>query len=234
LTLAAPAATAVALAVALPEAMVVPLDCGPAGHPSPGSADVVVRLSREADALVVGPGFGDPGPTVAFLEHLVPHLDIALVVDATASAYVGKHPDGLRHLGERVVLTVNPGELAKTAHRTEAAVDEEVATVAAELAAATGVVVLVGGQEKHIVTPRGGHWLFQGGGPGLGVSGSGDVQAGVVAGLLARGAEPAQAAAWGAYVHGRAGERLSIEVGPLGALASEQLPLVPRVLAELG
>jgi len=59
------------------------------------------------------------------------------------------------------------------------------------------------------------------------------VRAGVTAGLLARGAEPAQAAVWAAHLHGRAGERLAARVGRLGFLARELPPEVPRVLAEV-
>ena len=234
LTMAVPDTIAVALAVAVPEAMVVPLGTGRGGHPSPGAADEIARLAGEADAVVTGPGFADPAPTLDLLEHVLPRLDVALVIDATASAYVGQHPHGLEHLRGRTVLTVNPGELAKTAHRSAQAVEEEPAAIAAELAATSGAVVLVGGSDKHVVAPDGERWLYQGGGPGLGISGSGDVQAGIVAGLLGRGASPAQAAAWGAYVHGRTGERLATLVGPVGALAREQLDHVALVLAEVG
>jgi NAD(P)H-hydrate repair Nnr-like enzyme with NAD(P)H-hydrate dehydratase domain len=59
------------------------------------------------------------------------------------------------------------------------------------------------------------------------------VQAGVVAGLLARGAEPAQAAVWGAYLPARSGERLASSIGKVGFLARELPPEVPPVLAEL-
>ena len=68
---------------------------------------------------------------------------------------------------------------------------------------------------------------------GLGVSGSGDVRAGITAGLLARGADPAQAAVWAAFLHGRCGERLASSVGRLGFLARELPPEIPRVLAEI-
>ena len=53
------------------------------------------------------------------------------------------------------------------------------------------------------------------------------------AGLLARGAEPAQAAVWAAYLHGRAGERLASSIGPLGFLARELPAEVPAALAEI-
>ncbi|WP_460447759.1 NAD(P)H-hydrate dehydratase, partial [Angustibacter aerolatus] len=68
---------------------------------------------------------------------------------------------------------------------------------------------------------------------GLGTAGSGVVLAGVVPGLSARGAEPAQAAVWGAHLHGRAGDRLAVEVGPYGYLARELTPMLPRALVEV-
>ena len=55
----------------------------------------------------------------------------------------------------------------------------------------------------------------------------------IVAGLLARGAGPAQAAVWGAFLHGRAGEVLGVSVGSVGFLARELPRVVPRLLSEL-
>ncbi|HEX8687193.1 MAG TPA: MbtH family NRPS accessory protein, partial [Pyrinomonadaceae bacterium] len=68
---------------------------------------------------------------------------------------------------------------------------------------------------------------------GLATSGSGDVLAGVIAGLVARGAEPLRAAAWGVYLHARAGERLSARLGTLGLLARELPGEIPPVMSEL-
>jgi NAD(P)H-hydrate repair Nnr-like enzyme with NAD(P)H-hydrate dehydratase domain len=59
------------------------------------------------------------------------------------------------------------------------------------------------------------------------------VLAGLVAGLLARDVEPAQAACWATYLHSMAGERLASAVGGLGFLARELVDQVPPVLAEL-
>jgi NAD(P)H-hydrate repair Nnr-like enzyme with NAD(P)H-hydrate dehydratase domain len=67
----------------------------------------------------------------------------------------------------------------------------------------------------------------------LATSGSGDVLAGLVAGLLARGAEPAGAAAWGVWLHGEAGNALARRVGPIGYLARELPAEVPRLLQRL-
>lgn len=70
-------------------------------------------------------------------------------------------------------------------------------------------------------------------GPGLAISGSGDVPVGLVGGLLALGAEPDQAAVWGQHIHAAAGDRLAGRLGRLGFLAGELLDEVPRVLSGL-
>jgi NAD(P)H-hydrate repair Nnr-like enzyme with NAD(P)H-hydrate dehydratase domain len=80
------------------------------------------------------------------------------------------------------------------------------------------------------VTPEGQAWTYEGGSAGLGVSGSGDVLAGIVGGLLARGAEPLNALLWGVRLHGEAGARLAEKVGPLGFLAREIAGEVPALL----
>ncbi|WP_345711231.1 NAD(P)H-hydrate dehydratase, partial [Kineococcus glutinatus] len=97
----------------------------------------------------------------------------------------------------------------------------------------TGATVAAGGGESWVAAPDGRLWLDASGGAGLGVSGSGDVLAGLVAGLCARGAAPEQAAVWASALHGRAGERLASSVGRLGFLARELPAQVPRVLAEI-
>jgi ADP-dependent NAD(P)H-hydrate dehydratase len=101
-----------------------------------------------------------------------------------------------------------------------------------ELAGKSRAVVLCGGSEKIVANSAGDIWRVTAGNPGLGVSGSGDVQAGIVTGLLARGAEPEQAAVWGAWLHGRCGEVLGESVGPVGYLARELAAAVPRLMAE--
>jgi NAD(P)H-hydrate repair Nnr-like enzyme with NAD(P)H-hydrate dehydratase domain len=84
-----------------------------------------------------------------------------------------------------------------------------------------------------VVAHRDDLWRVEAGNAGLGTAGSGDVQAGVVAGLLARGADPAQAAVWGAFLHATTGDRMARRVGPVGYLARELPGELPGLLAEL-
>ena len=146
-----------------------------------------------------------------------------------------EHPDGLGHPGGGgAVITANPTETARMLHRHAEEVGAEPLGAATDLARRTGAVVVHGGSDKTVVTPHGDAWLVEEGGAGLTVSGSGDVAAGIVAGLLGRGAEPAQAAVWGAWLHGCAGERLTAATGPVGFLARELPGQVPPLLVEAG
>lgn len=225
--------TATQLALEIPEARVVDAGETPSGDLDVEAADSIVDKAADCAAVLLGPGLVDTDHAVRLLGRVVPRLATGVVVDALASAYVTENPGALRHLGGRGVLTVNPTELARTLGWDEDEVDGGQTEAARALATRTGAVVLCGGQQKSVADPSGRTWLVRGGGPGLGVSGSGDVQAGIVSGLLARGAEPAQAAVWGAAVHARAGDRLASRVAPLGFLARELLEEVPAVLAEL-
>jgi NAD(P)H-hydrate repair Nnr-like enzyme with NAD(P)H-hydrate dehydratase domain len=100
----------------------------------------------------------------------------------------------------------------------------------ATLAGAANLVVALKGEATHVATPDGRCWRHQRAVPGLATSGSGDVLAGLVAGLLARGAEPAQAAVWAVALHARAGEALARRFGPLGYLARELAAEVPALM----
>ena len=83
---------------------------------------------------------------------------------------------------------------------------------------------------SHVVTSDGGSWSYDGGAPGLGVSGSGDVLAGIVGGLLSRGADPLNALLWGVWLHGEAGTKLTKTIGPIGFFAREIADEIPALL----
>lgn len=233
-TLATVEAVVAGLATAVPEAAMIALATDGDGAIDVGQADRAVEQARGAKVLLAGPGLVDPEHAAALLTQVLPRVDTTLVLDGLGSAYLTAHPEGLRHLGGRAVLTVNPVELARTAEVTDQEVSDDPLRVATAVAARSGVVVICGGTTKQIVTPSGKAWVVEGGGPGLAASGSGDVHAGIVAGFLARGAAPDQAAVWAGYVHARCGERLAAEIGTVGYLARELPGQVPGVLAEVG
>ena len=221
------------LAVAAPELMVTGLAEDEGGSIAPQEAGRILDCAHGARAVLVGSGFTDPDSSSELVGRLVPALDGVAVLDALASAYVTGDPERVAGLGTEVVLSVNPNELAHCLEADEDDVRADLASHTATLARRTGAVVLCGGPTK-VVANGGDLWRVEAGNPGLGTAGSGDVQAGIVAGLLGRGADPVQAAVWAAYLHATAGDRLAERIGPVGYLARELTPEVPGLLASLG
>jgi ADP-dependent NAD(P)H-hydrate dehydratase len=218
--------TAVALAVAVPEAAVVGLPTRD-GSVSVEAADEVVRRSERASALVLGPGLLDEDAAAALMREVLPRLeDTAVLLDGLALTGLARDPELLADVAGTVVLTPNAGELAALLDGEDLEGREAAERVAARYAA----VVCAPG---WVAAPDGEVWCVEAGGIGLGTSGSGDVLAGLAGGALARGAEPAQAAAWGQYVHSAAGDLLTSRLGRVGFLARELLDEVPTVLGQL-
>jgi hydroxyethylthiazole kinase-like uncharacterized protein yjeF len=218
--------TAVALGVALPEALVAGLPSGAGGSMSAAAADAIVDKGSKATAVVLGPGLLDRDETAALLKGVLPRLEChSLVLDALALTALAGQEDLLAGRSG-VVLTPNSGELAALLDGEELAGREGAAAAATRYGATVAT-------KGWVVTPDGRAWRDEAGGAGLGTSGSGDVLAGVVGGLLARGCEPAQAAVWGQYVHAAAGDRLAARLGRLGFLARELLDELPAVVTSL-
>jgi ADP-dependent NAD(P)H-hydrate dehydratase len=126
----------------------------------------------------------------------------AFVLDAAAMTGADLSGPATRDLAGRLVLTPHAGEITGLE---KADIERNPLSAARGVAAMAQAVVIMKGAETFIVSPDGAAWRHAGGAIGLATSGSGDVPAGVVAGLLARGASPIAAALWGVCVHGACG-----------------------------
>lgn len=229
----APDPVAVPIGVAVPEALLQGGPVAGSGDLAPGASGFVAELCPEAEAVLIGPGLLDPAGAADLVAACVPHVSSVLVLDALGLAWVTPDPSRVRDFAGRCVLSPNLAELALVLGEDADAVEADQAGATLRLAAATGAVVTSGGTTTWIATPEGALWRAEDGGPGLGVSGSGDVKAGIVLGLCARGADPAQAAVWGAYLHGAIGGRLASRYGPYGYLSRELPAEIPQALLEV-
>jgi hydroxyethylthiazole kinase-like uncharacterized protein yjeF len=231
LTLAVAESVAVAVAVALPESGVVGLPETASGSVRGDAGGRLAETVASSDAVLVGPGLDDPEETAALLTDLAPHVgaDTSVVLDAYALGVLPGLGDVVERLSGRLVLTPNTGEADRLLDREIA--DDDLSDAVAEIARRYGAVVSCQG---HVAHPDGRRWQMSTGYGGLATSGSGDVMAGALCGLLARGADLEQATCWGTHLHAAAGDRLAARIGPTGYLARELLEELPVVLAELG
>lgn len=229
LQIACPDEIAVQLGVVMPEAMVVGLATHRDGGFATSAIPKLAELAGQADAVAAGPGL-EANNAARPLGRAILGLGKPLALDA---ALLHILPDCLSEVrASRLppILLPHSGEMASLLGCKQEEVEAHPLAAGLDCADRYQALVLVKGVDSHVVEPGGCAWLFKGGGPGLGVSGSGDVLAGIVGGLLARGTEPLNALLWGVWLHGEAGRLLSKKVGRLGFLAREIPGEVPALL----
>jgi ADP-dependent NAD(P)H-hydrate dehydratase len=210
-------AVATAIGVAVPEAAVI------AGSALPHVC--------EAASVTLGCGM-DHGPVLDGM--LADVLDcgatVPLILDATALGSLAQVAGKVRAWPGGVALLPHSREMARLLECEAEEVEIDPLTAVRRAAERYNAVALVKGRFSFIATPDGRAFRFEGGGIGLATSGSGDVLAGIVGGLAARGADPLTATLWGVWLHGEAGRILTEKVGRVGFLAREIPDLVPELL----
>jgi hydroxyethylthiazole kinase-like uncharacterized protein yjeF len=220
----------VATALAMPEAMVVGLPEARDGGFTRGAVREVREQSHEVDVVVAGPGMAQAQTCEALADALLAG-QASIVLDAALLHSLKPLDNERRGSSKAPILLPHSGELASLLDCDEEIIERDPLGCGLRAAELYGAHVLVKGVTSHVVSMDGRAWTYRGGAPGLGVSGSGDTLAGIVGGLLARGADPLTALLWGVLLHGEAGEALSRRVGPIGFLAREIPDEVPALLA---
>ena len=226
---------AIPMAIAMPEARVIGLEETPRGGIAPTEAEGLARRVAEVDAVVVGPGMVDAEAAKALSTDLLRRTagsEVPVVLDAAALRGLDDREAARGHAG-RLIVTPHAGEMATLLGASREEVLADRLGAAQRAAAALQAVVVMKGGGSYIVSPDGRAWFCSQGNIGLATSGSGDTLAGVITGLLARGAPPLDATIWGVFLHAEAGDRLARRQGLLGFLARELLAEVPLIMAEL-
>jgi len=241
------ASVAQLVALAIPESRVIALpETADGGIDAAGIGKLDAPLAR-ADAVLVGPGMQDDEAIRAFVNALLPRLgNCRVVLDAGAmnalpgsavEQSAGNLPvalDALQAIDIRGLITPHAGEMAHLLGIGKEAVVADPYGAARKAAQRWGVMVALKGATTVIAAPNGRMWKHEGGNAGLATSGSGDILAGVIAGLVARGAPLDQACAWGVTLHAQAGEALNERFGPIGFLAGELAAEIPRLMHAFG
>jgi ADP-dependent NAD(P)H-hydrate dehydratase len=199
-----------------------------------GAAEAILERARHADALLVGPGMVDEQSTALLVSSLLSALeDVPMLLDAGALTSLSRARLDSTLVRNNVILTPHAEEMASLLQCEREQVSRNPVEAVSRVVDKFKANVLLKGAETLLGLPDGKLYRHRAANVGLATSGSGDTLAGLLGGLMARGATPAQAAIWAVYVHARAGERLAHRTGPLGFLARELLPEFPKLLTEL-
>jgi NAD(P)H-hydrate epimerase len=236
-TIAAPKSCRGAVAGANPEAMSLSIGCGGSFTEEDGKEAAVAAEARSV--LCLGMGIGRSDGSAAFVRSLLERTSIPAVVDADALAALVGHEDSLRSRRGPVVLTPHPGECARLLGRSATEVQADRVASVRQAASRYGAIVVLKGASTLVCDGReGGNdpkrvWVNTTGNPGMATAGSGDVLAGCIAARIGQGPDLLQAVLAGVWMHGRAGDIASREVGPVGIVSGDIADRLPRTIQEL-
>jgi NAD(P)H-hydrate epimerase len=210
---------------AIREAVFAPLPETGGGTASGGS-ERLTEILAQAGSLAIGPGMTTDERTAAWIRELVRSAPVPVVLDADGlNAFAGRASELAERRGD-LVLTPHAGEFARLANVTVREVDADRVALVRKLAAETQAVVLLKGSRTLVASPDGSVRVNPTGGSFLATGGTGDVLTGMIAGLLARGTAPGDAASACAYLHGLAGRLAGRERGE-GVVAGDLVDAIP-------
>jgi hydroxyethylthiazole kinase-like uncharacterized protein yjeF len=229
ITIATVASVAPQLGMAIPEARVIPMSETQDGGYAHSAVAKLADIATDYDAVVAGPGMIPTGVATSLAAKLCA-IGRPLALDAALLHGLAPAAEHARAAAVPPILLPHSGEMASLLDCSEEEAEADPLRCGREAARRYQAVVLAKGPKSHVVTPDGEAWRYEGGGPGLGISGSGDTLAGILGGLLARGAPPLPALLWSVWLHGEAGASLAKKIGPIGFFAREIAAEVPALL----
>lgn len=204
----------------LPEVTFLPLD------------EIFENLNKY-DVLLIGPGLGQSSQSEKLVDELLKIKLPPTVIDGDGLNILSRKDNWWERLNGEVVLTPHPGEMARLTGLSTDEIQKDRLNIAKSYTEKWKQVLILKGANTIIVSPAGETLVSPFANPVLSAAGTGDVLAGMIAGLLAQGLKPLDAGGVGVYIHGLAGERLGEKIGKAGGLASELLPLLPLIFKDL-
>lgn len=206
-----------------PSYMTAGLPTDESGQLSAKAAICIQPLLAGKDSVAIGPGLGQSAAAGHLLSAVLQTAECPVVLDADALNLAAS--DGLLKTSNRkssLILTPHPGEFSRQTGLSISAVNSARKQIAEQFAAEHQVVVVLKGAGT-VVTNGSFTFVNETGNSGMATGGSGDVLTGIVAGILAQGADPFAAASVAVHLHGLAGDLGAQEMSEHGLIASDLL-----------
>ncbi|OGN91054.1 MAG: hypothetical protein A2Z70_03500 [Chloroflexi bacterium RBG_13_48_17] len=225
------------LAAKLTEVTYAPLPESEAGIIASKATSVLKELLPGYEVLLMGCGLGQKTQVVEFIKSALFGLtrgsSLSLVLDADVLNTLAQLPNWWQKLNQDAILTPHPGEMARLVGVSVEEVQKQRLEITRKAAMKWRKVVVLKGAYTVVAASDGRARISQVANPGLASAGTGDVLTGTIAGLAAQGLSLFDAAACGVYLHSEAGEVVRRKMGDAGMLASDLLPVLPKVIMRL-
>lgn len=217
-----------------PEAVTIPLKAGEDGTISKAEIPRLLEEAKQAGAVVFGCGLNQSPALEELLRQLLEHCTAPLLIDADGINLLAKHIEWLNHRRGPVILTPHPGEMARLCGKTIAQIQQDREQTALSFVREYPVVLVLKGHKTLVYDPAGWLWENTTGNPGMARGGSGDVLAGMIGSFLVQpGYTPGQAAAFGVYLHGLAGDLAAAKYSQYAMLPTDLIEALPEAFLSI-
>lgn len=220
------------------ESMIAPLPQTIEGCLSLASIAKIKAILSNTDVLLIGPGLSRATSTQELIRKVIMECRIKTIIDADGlNAWVG-HLDNFKSQVSCLpvdkntmrIITPHPGEMARLLASSTAEVQRKRQTVAKTFSKVYNVITVLKGYQTVTAHPSGRTFINKTGNSGMSTAGSGDVLAGIIAALWAQGLNSFDAARYGVFLHGAAGDLAAKNKTQLGLIASDIIEYIPEAL----
>jgi NAD(P)H-hydrate epimerase len=212
------------------ELMTEPLPETDKGTLSAKALPEIVRLLKDKDALMLGPGISTHASTKELILSLLPRIKVPVVLDADALNILASKPDLLKSLSKPAVLTPHPGEFARLVKMSTKDVLAKRLELVPQFAARYKVYVVLKGYRTLTTTPEGKTYINPTGNPGMATAGSGDVLSGMIASMIIQEKNILDAILSAVYVHGLSGDIGAARLGEKSLTAGNMITHLPAAV----
>jgi len=182
------------------------------------------------DAIAIGPGLSRKPGTQSLILKVIETSPVPLVIDADALNAIPRSLKSLTKTKTSKILTPHPGEMARLTKTGKRAVENNRAAAARTFTRKYRCILLLKGNKTVVASPDGKLYTNTTGNAGMATAGSGDVLTGMIAAFVAQGLSGFEAAKYGAYLHGKAGDLAAKAKTRAAMIATDIIENIPAVI----
>ncbi|MEE1016258.1 MAG: NAD(P)H-hydrate dehydratase [Ruminococcus sp.] len=216
------------------ESVFLPLSETSDGKISRTNIPSLLLEAKKSTAVLLGCGLSVCDDTKALVKSFVENCTVPMVLDADALNCIADNPEILKKRKSDIIITPHPGEMGRLCGITAKEVNADRVDVALRFAEKYGVITVLKGSGTIIASPNGQALLNTTGNSGMATGGSGDVLAGMMAGLLTQGKSAFDCAAAAVYLHGLAGDFAAEKLGKISMLPSDIIDCIAQAFKSAG
>ncbi len=194
--------------------------------------ELLAKALSWGTVIAAGPGLGVGKSAEIIVRFILKQAKVPVILDADGLNVLAEHLGWLKEAEVPVIVTPHLGEMARLTKKSIPEIQKHLLQAAREFAAEYDVICILKDARTVTAWPNGRAYLNTSGNHGMATAGSGDVLTGILAGLIAQGMEPEQAAVTGVYLHGAAADKQAEHTGTYGMMARDILDGIGMVLKE--